>query len=181
MNNNIESVLVSEEQIKNRVKEMGKEITKDYEGKDLILVSVLKGSVVFMSDIMREINLPFEIDFMITSSYGKGTDSRGDVKILKDLDVNIKGKDVLIIEDIIDSGYTLSKLKNLLIAREPNSIKICTMLDKPSRRYEGIDLKGDYTGFEVPDEFVVGYGLDYAELYRGLPYVGVLKRSVYEK
>ena len=181
MNNNIESVLVSEEQIKNRVKEMGKEITKDYEGKDLILVSVLKGAVVFMSDIMRAINLPFEIDFMITSSYGKGTDSRGDVKILKDLDVNIKGKDVLIIEDIIDSGYTLSKLKNLLIAREPNSIKICTMLDKPSRRYEGIDLKGDYTGFEVPDEFVVGYGLDYAELYRGLPYVGVLKRSVYEK
>ena len=115
MNNNIESVLVSEEQIKNRVKEMGKEITKDYEGKDLILVSVLKGAVVFMSDIMREINLPFEIDFMITSSYGKGTDSRGDVKILKDLDVNIKGKDVLIIEDIIDSGYTLSKLKGMIL------------------------------------------------------------------
>ena len=181
MNNNIESILVTEEQIKEKVTELGKQITEDYKGKDLILVSVLKGAVVFMSDLMRAINLPFEIDFMVVSSYGKGTTSRGDIKILKDLDVNIKGKDVLIVEDIIDSGYTLSKLVKLLSARDPASIKICTMLDKPSRRCEGIDLKGDYTGFEIPDEFVVGYGLDYAEYYRGLPYVGALKPSVYNK
>lgn len=181
MNKDIERVLVSEDDLQRRVRELGNQITKDYEGKNLLLISVLKGAVVFMSDLMRAIELPFNIDFMVVSSYGKGTESHGDVKILKDLDTEIKGKDVLIVEDIIDSGYTLSRLIALLKMREPNSIKICTMLDKPSRRYEGITLKGDYTGFEVPDEFVVGYGLDYAENYRGLPFVGVLKPEVFNK
>ena len=181
MNNDIEKILITKEQIESRVKALGEQISADYKGKDVVLISVLKGAVVFMSDIMRTINTPFTIDFMVVSSYGKGTQSRGDVKILKDLDTDIKGKDVLIIEDIIDSGFTLSKLVELLKVREPASIKICTMFDKPSRRHEGITLKGDYTGFEVPDEFIVGYGLDYAEHYRGLPFIGVLKPEIINK
>lgn len=181
MNNDIAKILVTKEQIEERVKSLGEQITKDYDGCDLVLISVLKGAVVFMSDIMRTINTPFTIDFMVVSSYGKGTESHGDVKILKDLDTDIKGKDVLIIEDIIDSGFTLSRLVELLKVREPNSIKICTMFDKPSRRHKDITLNGDYTGFEVPDEFIVGYGLDYAENYRGLPYIGVLKPEVINK
>lgn len=168
------SVYISQEDIKKKVSEMGKQITEDYKGKDgkLLLVSVLKGSVVFMADLMRSIDLPLSIDFMIVSSYGSGTESRGNVKILKDLDINVSDYDILIVEDILDSGYTLSKLIEILKTRKPKSLKLCTFLNKPDRRIAPVEL--DYCGFEIPDEFVVGYGLDYDERYRNLPYVGIL-------
>ena len=170
-------VLFSEEQLKEKCAEMGAQITKDYAGKNLLLVTVLKGAVVYMADLMRCIDLPCAIDFMVVSSYGSGTKTTGVVKIVKDLDQDLSGKDILIVEDILDSGMTLSYLKGLLQSRNPASIRIATLLDKPSRRK--VDLKADYVGFEVPDEFVVGYGLDFDEEYRNLPFVGVLKPHVY--
>ena len=170
-------VLLSEEQLKEKCAEMGAQITRDYAGKNLLLVTVLKGAVVYMADLMRCIDLPCAIDFMVVSSYGSGTKTSGVVKIVKDLDQDLSGKDILIVEDILDSGMTLSYLTGLLRGRNPASIRIATLLDKPSRRK--VDLKADYVGFEVPDEFVVGYGLDYDEQYRNLPFVGVLKPHVY--
>lgn len=178
MLDDIKRVLYSEEEINEIVKNLGYKISKDYEGKDLLLVSVLKGSVIFMADLMRAIKIPCNIDFMAVSSYGNGTESSGRVKINKDLDNDIQGKDIIIIEDILDSGKTLYYIRDILSARKPNSIKICTLFDKPERREA--DIKADYIGSLVPNEFIVGYGLDYAEYYRNLPFIGVLKESVYE-
>ena len=172
-------VLLSEEQLKAKCAEMGARITRDYQGKNLLLVTVLKGAVVYLADLMRCIDLPCAIDFMVVSSYGSGVKTSGVVKIVKDLDQDLSGRDILIVEDILDSGMTLSYLKGLLQSRRPASIRIATLLDKPSRRK--VDLQADYVGSEVPDEFVVGYGLDYDEQYRNLPYVGVLKPEVYTK
>ncbi len=168
-------VFLSEEEIKNRVAQLGKQISDDYRGKDknLIAISILKGSVVFMSDLIRNIDVDLSIDFMIVSSYGSSTTSSGNIKIIKDLDINIQDYDLLIVEDILDSGRTLSKLIEILKMRNPKSLKICTLLDKPDRRVADVDL--DYCGFVVPDEFIVGYGLDYDEKYRNLPYIGVLE------
>lgn len=179
MNDDIRTVLVSEQQLKDKVAQLGAQISQDYAGKDLVLVSILKGAVVFMADLMRAVTIPCSIDFMVVSSYGAGTTTTGLVKIIKDLDSDLSGKDVLIVEDILDTGVTLSNLVPMLKMRDPNSVRICAILDKPSRRRA--DIQADYTGFQVPDEFVVGYGLDYDEKYRNLPYVGVLKPSVYEK
>ncbi len=179
MKQDILKTLVSEQELKDKVIALGAQISKDYEGRPLLLVSVLKGSVVFMADLMRAITIPARIDFMSVSSYGSGTKSLGVVKIIKDLDLNIEGYDLLIVEDILDSGNTLSYLKENLASRGPRSIRICTLLDKPERRTA--DVKADYIGFQVPDEFVVGYGLDYDEKYRNLPFIGVLKPEVYEK
>lgn len=180
MLNDIEKVYYSEEKLQETVERLGKQISEDYKDKNLLLVSVLKGSVVFMADLMRAITIPCAIDFMCVSSYKSGTESSGVVKIVKDLDINLEGYDLLIVEDILDSGKTLSSLKKILTSRNPRSIKICTLLDKPERRVVD-DIFADYSGAEVPDEFVVGYGLDYDEKYRNLPYIGVLKREVYEK
>jgi len=179
MNDDIRAVLVSEQQLKDKVAQLGAQISQDYAGKDLVLVSILKGAVVFMADLMRAVTIPCSIDFMVVSSYGAGTTTTGLVKIIKDLDSDLSGKDVLIVEDILDTGVTLSNLVPMLKMRDPNSVRICAILDKPSRRRA--DIQADYIGFQVPDEFVVGYGLDYDEKYRNLPYVGVLKPSVYEK
>lgn len=179
MINDIERVLLSEEELKKIIKRLGKEITEDYKDKNLLVVSVLKGSVMVMADLLREIKIPCRIDFMSVSSYGSGTKTTGSVKIIKDLDIDLAGYDLLIVEDILDSGVTLSSLKEILLTRDPASVKICTLLDKPERRKA--DIKADYIGAQVPDAFVVGYGLDYDEKYRNLPYVGILKRSVYSK
>ena len=180
MHDDIKTVLVSEEQLKAKVAELGAQISRDYAGKNLVLVSILKGSVVFMADLMRAVSIPCNIDFMVVSSYGgSNTTTSGLVKIIKDLDGNLSGKDVLIVEDILDTGVTLSNLVPMLKMRHPNAVKICTILDKPSRRKA--DIKPDYEGFQVPDEFVVGYGLDYDEKYRNLPYICILKPCVYEK
>ena len=167
------SVYISEEDIKNKIKQLGAQITKDYSGSDknLLVISILKGAVVFMADLIREIDVDLSIDFMITSSYGASTTSRGNVKIIKDLDINIQNYDILIVEDILDSGYTLSKVMDILRTRHPKSLKLCTLLDKPDRRVA--EVKWDYCGFVIPDEFIVGYGLDYAEKYRNLPYIGI--------
>lgn len=173
----IKKVLLSEEEIKDIVKRLGKQITEDYKGKNLLVVSVLKGSIMFMADLMREIKIHCKIDFMAVSSYGAGTKTSGSVKIIKDLSIDLKGYDILIVEDILDSGVTLSNLKKMLELREPKSVKICAFLDKPERRKA--DIVADYTGAQVPDEFVVGYGLDYDEKYRNLSYVGVLAPEVY--
>ncbi|MBE6834649.1 MAG: hypoxanthine phosphoribosyltransferase [Ruminococcaceae bacterium] len=177
MNEDIKEVLLSEEELEKIVSKLGKKISEEYEGKNLVLVSVLKGSVVFMADLMRHVTVPCEIDFMSVSSYGKGTKTSGNVKIIKDLDRSVEDMDLLIVEDILDSGRTLSYLTELLRQRNARSIKICTLLDKPDRREANI--KADYFGAVIPDAFVVGYGLDYAEKYRNLPYVGILKPSVY--
>lgn len=180
MNQNIDHILVTEEQLKAKVAELGAQISRDYAGHDLLLVSILKGSVVFMADLMRAISIPCGIDFMIVSSYGgANTTTSGLVKIIKDLDQDLGGKDVLIVEDILDTGVTLSNLVPMLEMRNPKSVRLCTILSKPSRRK--VDIEPDYIGFEVPDEFVVGYGLDYDEKYRNLPYIGVLKPEVYSK
>ena len=175
----IEKVLLTEEQIIKRVKEIGNEISNDYKGKDLLVVAILKGSVVFSSDLIKNITMPVEIDFMAVSSYGNSSETSGVVRILKDLDHSVEGKDIIIVEDIIDSGVTLDYLLKYLKARKANSIEIVTLLTKPARRKVDINVK--YCGFEVPDEFLVGYGLDYAEKYRNLPYVGILKEEVYKK
>lgn len=177
MDQDILEVFYSEEQLKAKVAELGAAITKDYQGKCPVLVSVLRGSYIFMADLTRSIDLPCTVDFMSVSSYGAGTTSSGQVKILKDLSEPIEGKDLIIVEDILDSGNTLFYLRDVLAARKPASIAICTLLDKPERRVK--DIQADYSGFEVPDAFVVGYGLDYAEKYRNLPYIGVLKPEVY--
>ena len=172
-----ENPLISQQELHKKVEELGAQISRDYAGKNLMMVSVLKGSVVFMADLMRAVTVPCEIDFMSVSSYGHGVKTSGVVKIVKDLDIDLKNRDLLIVEDILDSGMTLNYIKNMLEQRGTRSIKICTLLDKPERRQ--VDLQADYSGFSVPDEFVVGYGLDFAERYRNLPYVGVLKPSVY--
>lgn len=173
----IKKILLTEEEIASRVKELGQEITKDYQGKDLLLVGIIKGAVMFMSDLSKSIELPLKMDFMAVSSYGNSSISTGEVKIIKDLDYSVVGKDVLIVEDIIDTGLTLSYLTDNLKKRGANSVKIVTLLDKPDRR--NVNVKIDYLGFSIPDEFVVGYGLDYAELYRNFPYVASLKEEVY--
>lgn len=173
-----DELLITREQIAKRVKEMGAEITRDFEGKDLTVICILKGAVVFFVDLIREIDLPMSMDFMAISSYGSATKSSGVVRILKDLDKPINGKDVLIVEDIVDSGMTLSFLKENLLSRGAASLHIITLLDKPERRR--VPLEVDYFGFTIPDEFVVGYGLDYAEKYRNLPDIGVLRPEIYE-
>ena len=180
MHDDIKTVLVSEEQLKAKVAELGAQISRDYAGKNLVLVSILKGSVVFMADLMRAVSIPCNIDFMVVSSYGgSNTFSSGLVKIIIDLDGDLSGKDVLIVEDILDSGVPLSHVCAHLREMGPASLKICTLLDKPSRRQT--DVKADYVGFTIPNEFVVGYGLDYDEHYRNLPNVGILQPEVYTK
>ncbi len=179
MLNEIEEILLSEGLIHSKIKELGKKIASDYREKNnILLVGVLKGAVIFMADLIRHIDLPLSLDFMAVSSYGSSTESSGVVRILKDLDDTVEGKNILIVEDIIDSGLTLSYLCGILKSRKPASLKICALLDKPSRRKA--DLKVDYLGFEIPDSFVVGYGLDYNGKYRNLPYICVLKPEVYE-
>ena len=165
-------VLIDQETLATRVAELGAEVSADYEGRDLLLIGVLKGAVFFMADLMRHLTVPCEVDFMAISSYGDATDSSGIVRILKDLDINIEGRHVLVVEDIIDSGLTLSYLIRNLESREPATLEVCALLTKPSRRE--IDVPVRYVGFEIPNKFVVGYGLDFAERYRNLPYVGVL-------
>ena len=179
MNKDIKEVLVDEETLKGIVKRLGREITRDYEGKNLFLVTVLKGAVVFLTDLMRNIDCECRIDFMVVSSYGSSTKSSGDVKIVMDINQSLEDKDVLIVEDILDSGYTLNFVRNLLLSRNPRSLEICTLLDKPERR--AVDIKAKYIGMQVPDAFVVGYGLDYDDKYRNLPNIGVLKPEVYRK
>ncbi len=178
VHDDVEEILFSKEQIEKKVTELGETISADYKDKDLLIVGVLKGSNVFMSDLIRKINLPIEIDFIVASSYGKSTKSSGVVKILKDLDYSVEGRDVLIVEDIIDTGLTLNYLMTNFESRGVNSVKICTLLDKPKRRKT--ELKIDYCGFEIPDVFIVGYGIDYAERYRNLPYLANLKSHIYE-
>ena len=168
----VDEVLIDEERLRARVAELGEEVSADYIGRDLLLIGVLKGAVFFMADLMRHLTVTCELDFMAISSYGAATDSSGVVRILKDLDINIAGRDVLVVEDIIDSGLTLSYLMRNLEAREPASLEICALLTKPERRE--IDVPVRYVGFEIPNRFVIGYGLDFGERYRNLPYVGVL-------
>ena len=173
----IERVLLSEEQLQQRVRELGDEISKEHAGKEILMIGVLRGAVMFMADLARAIAVPVMIDFMAVSSYGTSTSSSGIVRILKDLDEEVAGKHVLIVEDIIDSGLTLSYLVDNIKSRQPASVRICTLLNKPERRK--VDLEVNYNGFVVPDEFVVGYGLDYAEKYRNVPFIGILKPAIY--
>lgn len=177
MHQDVEKILFSQEQLQARVRELGAQITRDYAGKEVAVAAILRGSYVFMADITRAIELPITVDFMSVSSYGSGTSSSGQVEIKKDLSDPIEGKELLIVEDILDSGNTLYYLSDVLRARKPASIRICTLLDKPDRRAKPI--RADYVGFTIPDAFVVGYGLDYDEKYRNLPYIGILKPSVY--
>jgi hypoxanthine phosphoribosyltransferase len=172
----VETILIDEERLRARIAELGEEISADYEGRDLLLIGVLKGAVFFMADLMRRLTVPCEIDFMAISSYGASTDSSGVVRILKDLDINIESRHVLVVEDIIDSGLTLSYLMRNLEAREPASLEVCALLTKPDRRE--IDVPVRYVGFEIPNNFVVGYGLDFGERYRNLPYVAVLQSDL---
>jgi hypoxanthine phosphoribosyltransferase len=169
-------VLIEEERLQARIKELGAEITSDYQGRELLLVGVLKGAVFFMADLMRSITVPCEIDFMAISSYGASTDSSGVVRILKDLDINIEGRHVVVVEDIVDSGLTLSYLMRNLESREPATLEVCALLTKPGRREIDVDVR--YVGFEIPNKFVIGYGLDFAERYRNLRYVGVLHEDL---
>ncbi|WP_239619007.1 hypoxanthine phosphoribosyltransferase [Cohnella mopanensis] len=177
MHNDIQEVLYSQEVIQKKVQELGAAISRDYEGRNPLVICVLKGAFIFMADLSKNITIPIELDFMAVSSYGNSTRSSGEVKIIKDLDVSVEGRDVLIVEDIIDSGLTLSYLIDVLERRNALSVNVVALFDKPGRRTS--DLNADYTGFTIPDAFVVGYGLDYAEKYRNLPYVGVLKPEVY--
>lgn len=177
MHKDCERVLISEEEIKVMVKEIAQRINEDYKDKNLLLVGLLKGSIVFMADLMKEISVDCKIDFICVSSYGSGTESKGRINLIKDVSQSVEGLDVLIVEDIIDSGNTLSFILKYFEAKGANSVKICTLLSKPDRRV--VEIPVDYIGAEIPDEFVIGYGLDYAEKYRNLPYVGILKRSVY--
>ena len=177
MENDVGEVLISHEQIREKTKELGRRIAQDYEGKNPLLICVLKGGLMFLADLMREIHMPLEIDFMAVSSYGDRTESSGVVRILMDLERNIRGRHVLIVEDIIDTGRTLNYIIENLHTRGPASIKVCTLLDKPARRL--LDIPLDYVGFEIPDRFVIGYGLDFGEIYRNLPFVGVLKPELY--
>lgn len=168
-------ILIDEARIEARVKELGIQISEDYKGKNLFVIGILKGAVLFMSDLIKKIDVPLSIDFIAVSSYGKSTRSSGIVRILKDLDEEIDGKDVLIVEDIVDTGLTLKFIADNLLSRNPASLKVCCLLDKPSRRK--IEVCVDYVGFEIPDAFVVGYGLDYAQKYRNLPYIGVIEKN----
>lgn len=179
MHQDVEQILYTEEELRSRVRDLGAQITADYAGKQPMLISILRGSYIFMADLTRAIHLPVTVDFMAVSSYGAGTVSSGQVEIKKDLSDTIEGRDLIIVEDILDSGNTLHYLMKVLRARKPASIRICTLMDKPERRTKPI--KADYVGFTIPDAFIVGYGLDYDERYRNLPYVGVLKPEVYEK
>lgn len=178
MHKDIEKILFDRETIANRVKELAKEITEDYKGKDLVCICLLKGGVLFLTDLIKEIDLDLEIDFMDVSSYGALTVSSGEVRILKDLDASVKDRDLLIVEDIIDTGVTLSKVVELLKSRQARSIEIVSFLNKPDRRKIDMDVK--YIGYEIPDYFVVGYGLDFDEKYRNLPYIGYLKEELYK-
>ena len=178
MDKYVDKVLISEDQIKIKIKELGAQISADYQGKDLLVICVLKGAMVFMADLIREIKIPMGIDFMAVSSYGASTSSSGVVRILKDLDESIDNRHLLVVEDIIDTGLTLNYLLENLKSRGPASVKVCTFLDKPERRK--VDIAPDYCGYPIPDEFVVGYGLDYAEKYRNLPYVAILDPAAYK-
>ncbi|WP_054251850.1 hypoxanthine phosphoribosyltransferase [Neofamilia massiliensis] len=178
MHKDIEKILFDRETISNRVKELAKEITEDYKGKDLVCICLLKGGVLFLTDLIKEIDLDLEIDFMDVSSYGASTTSSGEVRILKDLDASVNDRDLLIVEDIIDTGVTLSKVVELLKSRQAKSIEIVSFLNKPDRRKIDMDVK--YIGYEIPDYFVVGYGLDFDEKYRNLPYIGYLKEELYK-
>lgn len=175
---NLDEVLLSKEEIDEKVKELGKMLAKEYAGKRPLLICVLKGALIFVADLARAMNIPLEVDFMAVSSYGVSTKSSGVVRILKDLETGIEGRHVLIVEDIIDTGLTLKYLIENLKSRKPASIKICTLLDKPSRRR--VQLQPDFSGFEIPDKFVIGYGLDFSEIYRNLPFIGVLKPEAYQ-
>lgn len=179
MQNDIKEVMYSEVEIQQKISELGQQISRDYAGKDLFVICVLKGAFIFMADLVKNISIPLELDFMAVSSYGASTRSSGAVKIIKDLDVSVEGRNVLIVEDIIDSGMTLSYVIELLEGRAAGSVKVVTLFDKPARRK--VDLEPEYKGFVIPDEFVVGYGLDYAEKYRNLPYVGILKEEIYSE
>lgn len=179
MIDDIKEVLIDVGQLAERVKELGEEITADYAGKEILMVGVLRGAVIFMSDLARAVQVPVAIDFMAVSSYGASTSSSGVVRILKDLDEDLNGRHVLIVEDIIDSGLTLNYLVDNLKARNPASLKLCTLLNKPNRRKATVHV--DYNGFTIPDYFVVGYGLDFDEKYRNLPYIGILKPAAYQK
>lgn len=178
MLNDIEEILYDEDRIREKVRELGREISNDYAGRNLLVICVLKGAFIFMADLVKSITVPLEVDFMAVSSYGQSTRSSGVVKIVKDLDVPVEGRDVLIVEDIIDSGLTLSYLIDVLERRNALSVNVVALFDKPARRT--VDLEPDYRGFTLPDAFVVGYGLDYAEKYRNLPFVGILKQDVYQ-
>jgi hypoxanthine phosphoribosyltransferase len=177
MQNDVDEVMITDDQIREKTAELGRKLTEDYRGKNPLLICVLKGGLMFLADLMREIDIPVEIDFMAVSSYGDATESSGVVRILMDLDRNIEGRHVLIVEDIIDTGRTLTYIIENLRTRGPASIKVCTLLNKPARRV--LDIPIDYVGFEIPDRFVIGYGLDYGEIYRNLPFVGVLKPEMY--
>ncbi len=179
MKEDIKEVLFSSDTLSEKVRELAERISDDYKGKDLVVVGILKGSVIFAAELIKNISIPCEIDFMAVSSYGNSTETSGVVRILKDLDSSIEGKDILIVEDIVDTGTTLKYLLGYLKARKANSIEIVALLNKPVRRKVDLDVK--YIGFEVPDGFIVGYGIDYAEKYRNLPYIGILKPEVYEK
>lgn len=178
LNKDIKEVLVTEEQLKEVNERLGAKITEDFKDKNLLVVGILKGSIYFMTDLTRYIDLPLKLDFLAVSSYGGGTSSSGAVKILKDIDINLEGYNILLVEDILDSGRTLHYVCEMLKTRKPKSVSIVTLLDKPERRV--VDLTPDYVGCQVPDEFVVGYGLDYDQKYRNLPYIGSLKREIYE-
>lgn len=177
MHNDIEQILYTEEQIQEKIKELGAILTEQYAGRNPLVICVLKGAFIFMADLIKHVDIPLEIDFMAVSSYGQSTKSSGVVKIIKDLDVSVEGRDVLIVEDIIDSGLTLSYLIDVLERRNSLSVSVVTLFDKPAQRTTG--MEAEYTGFVLPDSFVVGYGLDYAEKYRNLPYIGILKPEVY--
>ncbi|WP_134685234.1 hypoxanthine phosphoribosyltransferase [Brevibacillus migulae] len=179
MNNDIKEILLSAEEIAAKVQELGTTLTAEYKDKNPLVICVLRGAILFMADLVRHMNIPCEMDFMAVSSYGAGTESTGMVKILKDLDTSVQNRHVLIVEDIMDSGLTLSRLVELMRHREAASVKVVTLLNKPERRK--VDITPDFSGFTIPDEFVVGYGLDYAEKYRNLPFIGVLKPEVYAK
>ncbi|MCC8356625.1 MAG: hypoxanthine phosphoribosyltransferase [Oscillospiraceae bacterium] len=177
MREDLETIFASEEELQERVRALGAQITRDYQGKTPLFVGVLKGCFIFMADLVRACDVKCTVDFMVVSSYGDGTTSTGAVKIVKDLSENVEGRDIIIVEDILDSGNTLSYLKKYMEARKPASIRIVTLMDKPDRRTA--DVTADYVGFEIPDAFVVGYGLDYQQQYRNLPYIGVLKPEIY--
>jgi hypoxanthine phosphoribosyltransferase len=179
LDDDVAEILITEAELNGRIHALGQQISADYEGEDLLLVCVLKGAVTFLADLMRQIIIPHAVDFMAISSYGASTESSGIVRILKDLDTNISGRNVLIVEDIIDTGRTLNYITQNLRTRNPKSVRICTLLSKPSRRE--IEIPLDYVGFEIPNRFVIGYGLDFGEIYRSLPYIGVLKQEKYDK
>ena len=181
MHQDIKEILLTEEQIQSKVKELAKQLSAEYAGKDPVFVGVLKGVVVFFGDMMKNIDIPCQMDFMWISSYGHGTASSGQMVLKRDVSEDLTGRHVVVLEDIFDTGNSLQFTYEHLLSKNPASVKICTLLDKPERRRAGVTVKADYTGYVIPNEFVVGYGLDYAEHYRNLPYIGILKPEVYEK